>query len=60
MRNLGGAIGLAMIDTVIYTRSPALGAGFMERLQALPLDGSRGLSKETSVDLGNGIFVARD
>jgi DHA2 family multidrug resistance protein len=22
MRNLGGAIGLAMIDTVIYTRSP--------------------------------------
>ena len=26
MRNLGGAIGLAMIDTVIYTRSPVLGA----------------------------------
>ena len=25
MRNLGGAIGLAMIDTVIYTRSPVLG-----------------------------------
>ena len=23
MRNLGGAIGLAMIDTVIYTRSPS-------------------------------------
>ena len=27
MRNLGGAIGLAMIDTVIYTRSPVLGVG---------------------------------
>ena len=32
MRNLGGAIGLAMIDTVIYTRSPALGAAFTKKL----------------------------
>ena len=38
MRNLGGAIGLAMIDTVIYTRSPALGATFMERLQGGNVD----------------------
>ena len=34
MRNLGGAIGLAMIDTVIYTRSPAIGKAFTERLEA--------------------------
>ena len=34
MRNLGGAIGLALIDTVIYSRSPVLGAAIMERLQA--------------------------
>ena len=34
MRNLGGAIGLAMIDTVIYTRSPVLGAALTDRLQA--------------------------
>jgi MFS transporter, DHA2 family, multidrug resistance protein len=38
MRNLGGAIGLAMIDTVIYSRSPTLGAGFMQRLQAGDVD----------------------
>jgi MFS transporter, DHA2 family, multidrug resistance protein len=29
---------IAMIDTVIYTRSPALGTGFMERLQAGDVD----------------------
>jgi MFS transporter, DHA2 family, multidrug resistance protein len=34
MRNLGGAIGLAMIDTVIYTRSPSLGTTLTERLEA--------------------------
>ena len=38
MRNLGGAIGLAMIDTVIYTRSPALGAAFTKRLEAGDVD----------------------
>jgi DHA2 family multidrug resistance protein len=38
MRNLGGAIGLAIIDTVIYTRSPALGIAFTERLQAGDID----------------------
>jgi MFS transporter, DHA2 family, multidrug resistance protein len=38
MRNLGGAIGLALIDTVIYTRSPALGTAFIERLQAGDID----------------------
>ena len=34
MRNLGGAIGLAMIDTVIYTRSPAHVIAIMDGLQA--------------------------
>jgi MFS transporter, DHA2 family, multidrug resistance protein len=38
MRNLGGAIGLAMIDTVIYTRSPALGTAFTARLEAGDVD----------------------
>jgi MFS transporter, DHA2 family, multidrug resistance protein len=32
MRNLGGAIGLALIDTIIYTRTPVHGAAIMEKL----------------------------
>jgi DHA2 family multidrug resistance protein len=38
MRNLGGAIGLALIDTVIYTRSPVLGAAITQRLEAGDID----------------------
>ena len=34
MRNLGGAIGLALIDTVIYGRAPVHAADFLARLQA--------------------------
>lgn len=34
MRNLGGAIGIALIDTVIYTRAPEHGRAFVERLTA--------------------------
>jgi len=34
MRNLGGAIGLALIDTVIYSRAPVHGLDLMVRLQA--------------------------
>jgi DHA2 family multidrug resistance protein len=34
MRNLGGAIGLALIDTVIYSRSAVHGAEIVARLQA--------------------------
>jgi DHA2 family multidrug resistance protein len=34
MRNLGGAIGLALIDTVIYSRAPVYGAAIVARLQA--------------------------
>ncbi|MDQ0559838.1 DHA2 family multidrug resistance protein [Rhizobium mesoamericanum] len=34
MRNLGGAIGIAMIDTIIYTRSEPLGQALWDRLRA--------------------------
>ena len=34
MRNLGGAIGLALIDTVIYSRAPVHGADIMQKLMA--------------------------
>ncbi|TCL90749.1 DHA2 family multidrug resistance protein [Rhizobium sp. PP-WC-2G-219] len=34
MRILGGAIGFALIDTIIYTRSEPLGRSLLERLQA--------------------------
>ena len=34
MRNLGGAIGLALIDTVIYGRAPVYGAAIVARLEA--------------------------
>jgi DHA2 family multidrug resistance protein len=34
MRNLGGAIGLALIDTVIYSRSPVHGATILGKLKA--------------------------
>ena len=34
MRNLGGAIGLALIDTVIFSRTPHHGAAILDRLSA--------------------------
>ena len=34
MRNLGGAVGLAMIDSVIYGRAPGLGDEILSRLKA--------------------------
>lgn len=34
MRNLGGAIGLALIDTVIYSRAPVHGRDLMAQLRA--------------------------
>lgn len=43
MRNLGGAIGLALIDTVIYGRAPALGRQIVERLQAGDVDTAKAL-----------------
>jgi MFS transporter, DHA2 family, multidrug resistance protein len=34
MRNLGGAIGLALIDTVVFTRGPDYADGIMEKIKA--------------------------
>jgi hypothetical protein len=47
--------GLDLIDSPAVTTGP-----YENRDIGTPLDGSRRLSKETSVDLGNGNFVARD
>ena len=38
MRNLGGAIGLALIDTVIFSRAPTYGAEIAEQLKAGDID----------------------
>jgi MFS transporter, DHA2 family, multidrug resistance protein len=38
MRNLGGAIGLALIDTVIFSRAPTYGADIAEKLVAGDVD----------------------
>jgi hypothetical protein len=46
---------LDLIDSPAVTT-----ASYQNRDIGMPLDGSRRLSKDTSVDLGNGIFVARD
>jgi MFS transporter, DHA2 family, multidrug resistance protein len=43
MRNLGGAIGIALIDTVIYTRAPIHGRKLWDRLAAGDLDVMRTL-----------------
>ena len=56
MRNLGGAIGLALIDTVLEQRAPIHVARLVERLQAGDADAARlvGLSTErfTGVPIG--------
>jgi len=41
MRNLGGAIGLALIDTVIYGRAPTLATQIVKRLHAGDVDTAR-------------------
>ena len=41
MRNLGGAIGLALIDTVIYSRGEVHAADLMTRLQSGDADAAR-------------------
>ena len=48
MRNLGGAIGLALIDTVIYSRSAVHGAAIVDRLKAGDIETAKfiGLSLE--------------
>jgi DHA2 family multidrug resistance protein len=47
MRNLGGAIGIALIDTVIYGRAPVLGRAIVRRLQA----GDAGTAKAVGIPL---------
>lgn len=49
MRNLGGAIGLALIDTVIYGRAPILGREIVARLQAGDVDTAQALGIPASV-----------
>ena len=48
MRNLGGAIGIAVIDTIIYTRAPEHARTLADRLAAGDLDTARtlGISQE--------------
>jgi MFS transporter, DHA2 family, multidrug resistance protein len=41
MRNLGGAIGLALIDTVVYGRAPTLATQIVKRLHAGDVDTAR-------------------
>jgi DHA2 family multidrug resistance protein len=43
MRNLGGAIGIALIDTVIYTRAPEHARALISRLAAGDLDTAKAL-----------------
>jgi MFS transporter, DHA2 family, multidrug resistance protein len=43
MRNLGGAIGIAVIDTVIYTRAPEHAQTIVSRLKAGDMDTVRSL-----------------
>lgn len=38
MRNLGGAVGIALIDTVVYTRAPEYSRSLVDRLTAGDLD----------------------
>ena len=54
MRNLGGAIGLALIDTVIYGRGPTHAASIVAALQAGDMETAR------FVGIPLDIFVARN
>ncbi len=53
MRNLGGAIGIALIDTVIYGRGPVLGRAIARRLEA----GDVATAKAVGLPLD--VFLAR-
>ncbi|MBU4435365.1 MAG: MFS transporter, partial [Alphaproteobacteria bacterium] len=53
MRNLGGAIGLALIDTVIYGRAPILGRAIAARLEAGDVDTAK------AVGIPLDLFLAR-
>jgi DHA2 family multidrug resistance protein len=49
MRNLGGAVGLALIDTVIWTRAPEHSRMLLARLLAGDLDAARAIGIPESV-----------
>ena len=44
MRNLGGAIGIALIDTIIYTRAPIHARELADRLAAGDLEAMKTLA----------------
>ncbi|HEY5289680.1 MAG TPA: DHA2 family efflux MFS transporter permease subunit [Caulobacteraceae bacterium] len=52
MRNLGGAIGLALIDTVIYGRAPVLARQIAARLQAGDIPTANALGIPLNLFLG--------
>ena len=52
MRNLGGAIGLALIDTVIFSRSPVHGRAIIRRLEAGDLATAKAVGIPTDLFLG--------
>lgn len=59
MRNLGGAIGIALIDTVIYTRSEPLGQDLWNRLEAGDVAAASFVGAPAQVIIGHkGIFDA--
>jgi DHA2 family multidrug resistance protein len=53
MRNLGGAIGLALIDTVIFGRAPVLGRAIAARLEAGDIETAK------AVGIPLDLFMAR-
>ncbi len=54
MRNLGGAIGIALIDTIIYTRSEPLMHALTARLQEGDLDTARFIGAPIDAIAGQG------
>lgn len=58
MRNLGGAIGLALIDTVIYGRAPILGRAIAARLEAGDVDTAKAVGIPLDLFLARGLGPA--
>ena len=59
MRNLGGAIGLALIDTVIYGRAPHHAAAIIERLQAGDVETAKAVGIPLALFASHGAGAAR-
>lgn len=60
MRNLGGAIGLALIDTVIFSRAPVHAAGLLERLRDGDAATARALGLPPEIIAAGGIGALGD